>query len=86
MLAGLIRRGLDIAGLLALAMSLAHAGETGGSTDRNWGIGSWRIDTEHLFGFLIGTDVGEVGAHSISRTSPATKPKSSLAWSFNRSI
>jgi hypothetical protein len=45
-----------IAGLLALAASLAHAGETGGSADR-----TWRIDTEHLFGFIIGTDVGEVG-------------------------
>lgn len=56
MLAGLIRRGLDIAGLLTLAMSLAHAGETGGSADR-----TWRIDTEHLFGFIIGTDIGEVG-------------------------
>jgi hypothetical protein len=62
MLAGLIRhglaigRGLAIAGPLALAMPLAHAGETGGSADR-----PWRIDTEHLFGFLIGTDVGEVG-------------------------
>ena len=62
MLAGLNRRGSDIAlgltiaGLLALGVSLAHAGETGGSANR-----TWRIDTEHLFGFLIGTDVGEVG-------------------------
>ncbi len=62
MLAGLIRRGLDIArdltiaGLFALAVSPAYAGETGGSADR-----TWRIDTEHLFGFIIGTDVGEVG-------------------------
>jgi hypothetical protein len=62
MLAGLIHRGFDVArgptivGLLALGVSLAHAGETGGSTDQ-----AWRIDTEHLFGFVIGTDVGEVG-------------------------
>ena len=67
MLAGLIRggseisRSLAVAGLLALAMSLAHAGETGASTESHWGIGSWRIDTEHLFGFVIGTDVGDVG-------------------------
>jgi hypothetical protein len=62
MLAGLNRRALDIArglivaGLLGLGASLAHAGETGSSTDR-----AWRIDTEHLFGFVIGTDIGEVG-------------------------
>jgi hypothetical protein len=52
----MLTRGLIIAGLLALGVSLAHAGETGGSADR-----TWRIDTEHLFGFVIGTDVGEVG-------------------------
>ena len=62
MLAGLTRRGLDltrglaIAGLLVLGVSLAHAGEAGGAADR-----AWRIDTEHLFGFVIGTDIGEVG-------------------------
>jgi hypothetical protein len=49
-------RTVAVAGLLTLAVSLAHAGETGDSADRRW-----RIDTEHLFGFLIGTDVGEVG-------------------------
>jgi hypothetical protein len=37
-------------------MSLAHAGEAERSADH-----AWRIDTEHLFGFIIGTDVGEVG-------------------------
>jgi hypothetical protein len=47
---------VSIAGLLALAVSLARAGETGGLAGR-----TWRIDTEHLFGFVIGTDVGEVG-------------------------
>jgi hypothetical protein len=51
-----VARGLAIAALLALGVSLADAGETGGSADR-----TWRIDTEHLFGFIIGTDVGEVG-------------------------
>jgi hypothetical protein len=59
MLAGLTRRGLrgvNIAWLLALGVSFAHAGEADRSADH-----AWRIDTEHLFGFIIGTDVGEVG-------------------------
>src|SRR5262249_5380067 len=62
MLAGLNRRALDItrgltiAGLLGLGVSLANAGEAGEAADR-----AWRIDTEHLFGFIIGTDIGEVG-------------------------
>ena len=50
MLAGLNRRGLDIArrltiaALLAPVVSFAHAGETGGSAGR-----TWRIDTERRF-------------------------------------
>ncbi len=53
-------RAVVIAGLVALGASLAHAGETADSADR-----TWRIDTEHLFGFIIGTDVGEIGDKEI---------------------
>jgi hypothetical protein len=84
-------RTVAVAGLLTLAVSLAHAGETGGSSDRNWGIGNWRIDTEHLFGFIIGTDVGEVGDKEVEaevaanlgkRSGPYTALFPSLEYEF----
>ena len=77
---------VTVAGLLALTVSLAHAGETGGSADR-----TWRIDTEHLFGFIIGTDVGEVGDKEIEaevagdfgkRPGPYTAVFPSLEYEF----
>lgn len=48
--------GEAFASLLTLAASVVHAAAAEGVATR-----AWRIDTEHLFGFVIGTDVGEVG-------------------------
>ena len=42
--------------LLTLMASVVQAEEAEDQTAR-----SWRFDTEHLFGFVIGTDVGNVG-------------------------
>jgi hypothetical protein len=42
--------------LLTLMASVVQAEEAKDPAAR-----SWRIDTEHLFGFVIGTDVGNVG-------------------------
>jgi hypothetical protein len=42
--------------LLTLMVSVVQAEEAKDAAAR-----SWRIDTEHLFGFVIGTDVGNVG-------------------------
>jgi hypothetical protein len=42
--------------LLTTVASMAQAEEPKDPAAR-----SWRIDTEHLFGFVIGTDVGNVG-------------------------
>ena len=41
---------------LTLMASVVQAGEA-----KNSAASSWQIDTEHLFGFVIGTDVGNVG-------------------------
>src|SRR5262249_58496469 len=46
--------GAACAGLLAASVVAAGAAEEEAAR-------SWRIDTEHLFGFVIGTDVGAVG-------------------------
>jgi hypothetical protein len=42
--------------LLTFMVSVVQAEEA-----KNSAASSWRIDTEHLFGFVIGTDVGNVG-------------------------
>ena len=49
-------RGAAFVLLLTLVASVAQAEAAKDPAAR-----SWRIDTEHLFGFVIGTDVGNVG-------------------------
>ena len=48
--------GAAFAVLLTLVASVVYAGDADGPAARKW-----QIDTEHLFGFVIGTHVGEVG-------------------------
>ena len=45
-----------LASVFSFVASAVHAGDAEGGNSR-----SWQIDTEHLFGFVIGTDVGNVG-------------------------
>lgn len=49
-------RATALAAMLGVAATFAHAGESESSRAR-----TDRIDTEHLFAFMVGTDTGEVG-------------------------
>jgi hypothetical protein len=62
--------------LLTLLASVVQAEEA-----RDPAARSWRIDTEHLFGFVIGTDVGNVGDKELEAevTSGFGKPPGSYA-------